>query len=247
MYRIACCFALLGEREPALDWLARAFDLAYRDLEHAWTDDDLYSLRDDARFRETVAWIDASSLSRDEGWRFDLRLLTREVKRKAYDPFRQVSEEDFDAAVDKLSAVIPQLTDMQVIVKMRKLLRLLGDGHVLHRLIGCRKVNRRGRLFVIIGRATFSAAQNGASMIERHTEASFVGEPTGSSPNFVGETIPITLPYSKLEANVSDLYWQTSWPMDYRSWIAPTFEAFRQNRDPATEAILSSREHFPGW
>jgi hypothetical protein len=69
----------------------------------------------------------------------------------------------------------------------------------------------------------------------------------------VGETIPITLPYSKLEANVSDLYWQTSWPMDHRSWIAPliytppTFEAFRQNRDPAMEAILSCREHLPGW
>jgi tetratricopeptide (TPR) repeat protein len=128
-YRIACCFALLGEREPALDWLARAFGLGYRDPEYAWTDDDLHSLRDDARFRDIVAWVDTSGLSRDEGWRSDLRILTREVKRKAYDPFRQVSEEDFDVAVDKISAAIPQLTDMQVIVEMRKLLRLLGDGH----------------------------------------------------------------------------------------------------------------------
>ena len=105
-----------------------------------------------------------------------------------------MSEEDFDAAVGKLSAVIPQLTDMQVIVEMRKLLRLLGDGHVLHRLIGCRKVNRRGRLFVIIGRATFSAAQNGATMIERHTEAIFVGEPTGSSPTLWARPSPSRYP-----------------------------------------------------
>jgi hypothetical protein len=58
-------------------------------------------------------------------------------------------------------------------------------------------------------------------------------------PNFVGETTPFQLPYSKLEVNVSDLYWQSSWPMDHRAWIAPelytppTFQAYRANRDPA--------------
>jgi hypothetical protein len=47
-------------------------------------------------------------------------------------------------------------------------------------------------------------------MIERHTHAIFVGEPTGSGPNFVGETELFELPYSKLQASVSDLYWQSS-------------------------------------
>ena len=123
---------------------------------------------------------------------------------------------------------------------------------LLHRIIGSR-VNRPGRLFVIIGRRTFSAAQNFASMLERHTEAIFVGEPTGASPNFVGENINIELPYSKLGMNVSDLYWQSSWPTDYRTWIAPllylppTFAAFRENRDPALQAIMSLSEHLPGW
>jgi tetratricopeptide (TPR) repeat protein len=122
---------------------------------------------------------------------------------------------------------------------------------LLHRLIGS-PINRRGQLFVIIGRRTYSAAQNGATMIERHTEAIFAGEPTGSSPNFIGETARFELPYSKLLANVSDLYWQTSWPTDYRTWIAPllytppTFAAFRENRDPALDAILACREHLPG-
>jgi len=98
-------------------------------------------------------------------------------------------------------------------------------------LIGSRKVNRRGALWAIIGRHTFSAAQNGVTLMNCHTEALFAGEPTGSSPNFVRETIPIRLPYSKLRVNVSDLFWQTSWPVDYRTWIAPllytppTFEA----------------------
>ena len=67
------------------------------------------------------------------------------------------------------------------------------------------------------------------------------------------EAIPFTLPYSKASVNVADLYWQTSWPMDHRPWIAPelyappSFEAYSQNRDPAMEAILSCREHLPGW
>jgi len=115
-----------------------------------------------------------------------------------------------------------------------------------------RKRDRRGRLYVIIGRSTFSAAQNLSTLIERHTEAIFVGEPTGSSPTFVGETIDFQLPYSGVWANVSDLLWQSGWPMDERTWIAPllytppTFAAFRENRDPALEAILAVREQAPG-
>ena len=124
--------------------------------------------------------------------------------------------------------------------------------HLLHRLIGS-TVNQRGRLFVIIGRGTFSAAQNFASMIDKHTNAIFVGEPTGSSPTFVSETVEFELPYSTTWANVSDLLWQGTRPMDHRIWIAPTlyapptFAAFRTNRDPALEAILACREHLPGW
>jgi hypothetical protein len=124
---------------------------------------------------------------------------------------------------------------------------------LLHRLIGCDEVNRRGKLFVIIGRRTFSAAQNFATLVERHTEAIFAGEPTGSRPNFVGESIPFTLPYSGLKGTISDLYWQNSWPMDHRTWLAPhlytppTFAAYAANRDPAFEAILACHEHLPGW
>ncbi len=122
---------------------------------------------------------------------------------------------------------------------------------LLHHLIGCAKVSRPGGLFVIIGRGTFSAAQNTATAIERETSAIFVGEPSGSRPNFIGETMQFELPYSKTIANVSDVYWQTSWPVDQRPWIAPeiyappTFAAYRENRDVAMEAILACHEHVP--
>jgi len=116
--------------------------------------------------------------------------------------------------------------------------------YFINALIKNDKINKRGNLFVITGRRTFSAAQNLATYLEKQTEAIFVGEPTGSSPNFVGEEDFITLPYSKLAMNVSDLYWQSSWPGDHRTWIAPqlyvppSFKAYSQNKDEALDAIL---------
>ena len=116
---------------------------------------------------------------------------------------------------------------------------------LIHGLIKNEKINKRGNLFVITGRRTFSAAQNAATFIERETNAIFIGEPTGASPNFVGEEEPFQLPFSKSFVNVSNLYWQSSSPTDSRTWIAPliyvppTFAAYRENRDIAMEAIIN--------
>jgi len=109
------------------------------------------------------------------------------------------------------------------------------------------KINKPGSLYVVIGRQTFSACQNFVTDLERETSALFVGEPSGSSPNFVGETIRVSLPHSKMTGSISDLYWQRSWPMDNRQWIAPdlpappTFEALVKNVDPALEAVRAHR------
>jgi hypothetical protein len=115
---------------------------------------------------------------------------------------------------------------------------------LIHGLIRCDNVNRPGHLFVLVGRKTFSAAMNGAVDIERNTSAIFVGEPTGSSPNFVGETNVLVLPCSGVRLSCSSLYWQSSPPMDRRGWIAPSLVAepsivaFASNRDPGLEAIF---------
>ena len=107
------------------------------------------------------------------------------------------------------------------------------------------KINQRGKLFIIIGRKTFSAAQNSITFFDRFTNPIFVGEPSGSSPNFIGEETPFVLPYSKIQVNISNLYWASSSPLDFRTWIAPTlytpptFEMYKVNRDSAMEAILN--------
>jgi hypothetical protein len=460
-YNIACAYALLGDKEKALEWLSKSFNMGFRNLELARTDSDLASLHGDPRFQQLVGLPDISRMSRDEGWRTDLALLAREVRRKGYAQgvYRALSQKDFDDSVRKLNDAVPTLSDGQILVGMMRLLKSVGDGHtgilrppaqqdyalalplqfylfkeglfiigadprykdllgaqvvrfggrsieevmsaldpvisrdndlwpsqlapyrmrslpllnalgvvsdihkvsldivdaggnrrvavveadasnpdiwnqfpaawltyaqtlgtplplylknttsnywfeydaaskviyfqfnrvlndaneslaafserlfrfinehdvsklvidmrwnnggntflsrtLVNRIIRSDKVNQSGKLFVIIGRRTFSAAQNTATYFERYTSAIFVGEPTGSSPNFVGEETPFSLPYSKILANVSDLYWESSWPQDHRKWIAPqmyvppTFAAYRTNRDAALEAILA--------
>lgn len=116
---------------------------------------------------------------------------------------------------------------------------------LVHGLICCDKINQRGRLFTIIGRRTFSAAMNLTVDLERNTRTLFVGEPTGSSPNFYGETTDNRLPHSGITFSVSTLYWQSSLPYDKRPYIEPHIRAeissadYRNNVDPALNAILS--------
>lgn len=451
LYDIACCQALLNKKTEAMTTLEKAMAKGFPDLEHIRTDEDLKILRDDPKFRELAAMVDTKKMSRDEGWRYDLKLLAREIKRVHYDPFRATSREEFDRSVKKLHADIPRLSDTQIGVGFMKLLRMVGDGHtslhgpqafpaapvqfylfeeglfiiaaapkvadlagaevlkvgghpagkalqelttvisrdneewckligpnlmrqpqvlnglglipaqdkipltirdakgvarevvldaepggptpewavarpntpeatpltmkkrqtpywyeylpdtktvffqynmvrndsseplttfcdrlfkfigeneverlvidmrwngggnnflnrpLVHGLIKCDKINQRGKLFVIVGRNTFSAAMCGAMEIQRHTNAIFAGEPTGSRPNFVGETNPLMLPYSGFRVSISNLYWQNSVAMDYRNAIVPeiyappTFAAYKAGRDTALEAILHPR------
>ncbi|QNH63082.1 TPR end-of-group domain-containing protein [Hymenobacter sediminicola] len=161
------------------------------------------------------------------------------VRNNETEPFARFTERLLQAAAD------PQLEKLVVDLRWNN----GGNTYLVPALVAGLQANARlnqaGKLFVLIGRRTFSAAQNTATMLERHTKATFIGEPTGSAPNFVGEEKPFTLPYSGLSANVSDLYWQTAWPDDHRTWLAPqvyvppTFAAFRQNRDLALEAALA--------
>jgi C-terminal processing protease CtpA/Prc len=112
-------------------------------------------------------------------------------------------------------------------------------------LLRAKGLDDRGRFFVLIGRRTFSAGLNVAAYLERHLHPIFVGEPTGGKPNSVGDEVPFTLPYSSAIVNVGDSYWESSWPQDRRSWIAPeifvppAFEAYRSGRDPAMDAVRS--------
>jgi len=102
------------------------------------------------------------------------------------------------------------------------------------------------RLFVIIGRSTFSAAQNFVNQVERSTHAVFVGEPSGSRPNFPGDDSDIPLPYSKLHVQIASHFYQDSSPTDTRTAIVPQIavpvrsQDYFGNRDPAFDAALQA-------
>jgi hypothetical protein len=91
---------------------------------------------------------------------------------------------------------------------------------LLHGMIASR-LNRPGGIVILTGRATFSAAMNFATRAERHTQALFVGEPTGGAPNHYGDPIVEMLPNTGLPLLVSTLFWQDSAPDDSRQWIVP--------------------------
>lgn len=167
-----------------------------------------------------------------------------------YNSVRNDQKEPFAAFTERLFKFIGENAVEKLVID----LRWNNGGNtflltpLIRGLIKNEKINQRGKLFVITGRRTYSAAQNASTFFERHTSAIFVGEPTGSSPNFVGEEDPFVLPYSKILANVSNLFWQSAFPQDERTWIAPliyvppTFKAYSANRDAALEAILEYRD-----
>lgn len=96
-------------------------------------------------------------------------------------------------------------------------------------------MNPEGQIFVIIGRETFSAAQNLLTDITNYTNSILVGEPSGSKPNHIGEAGWFKLPYSGLMGLVSTQFHQTSKAEDQRKWIAPHIPV-----------SLSSADYFNG-
>lgn len=105
-------------------------------------------------------------------------------------------------------------------------------------------LDRRGAFFTVIGRRTYSAAQNLVNELERYSNTTFVGEPTGSPPAFFGDHDPLVLPRSGIRVNVSALWWSAPLdPRDRRPFTAPRWYAeptsadLRAGRDPVLESL----------
>jgi tetratricopeptide (TPR) repeat protein len=467
MYNIACAHALAGRKQEALNWLEKSFDAGFTETETVQNDSDMDSLRDDERFIRITGLNPPKGLSRDEQWRYDLDFFGRRMKQMHWDLYANVSEADFRDEIEQLKRDVPNLTDHQVALRLKRIVARVGDGHtsmplrkpdehtvlslpvifyqftdglhvraadeahkdllgarvlkfgnldaadafervkpycsvdnamgwldgvplllssplileaigatdkperaqltlrlrdgtertvtldarrvtagshgnrseteswprahelsgapvplylqkhestlwrhylperkllyvffgavadprdstierfaselfnsvetsdvqhvvldmrtngggdtglavpLVHGLIACDKVNQPGKLFVITGRRTFSAAQNTVNMIETHTRATFVGEPTGSRPNFVGESTWFVLPYHGHRVYCSSRYWQFRVSTDKRVWVEPqlaaplSFAQYMENRDPSMEAIEHAIDS--GW
>jgi len=137
----------------------------------------------------------------------------------------------------KLREDIKQSSSQNLILDLR--FNAGGDGSLfppmLKTLIEFEIINPKGKIFVLISRGTFSAAQNLLTEITKFTNAILVGEPSGSKPSFIGEAGWFKLPYSGLIGIVASQYHQTYKAEDHRNWIAPHIPV-----------SLSSTDYFNG-
>jgi hypothetical protein len=173
-------------------------------------------------------------------------------RKAVYAVYRQSDDADKDT-VAAFAARLFRFVDDNPVERLIVDIRENGGGDnyknqpLLLGMIKARKIDRPGKLFILTGRQTFSAAQNFANQAERWTQSLFVGEPTGSAPNHFGDAKQFTLPATKLAVLVASLRWQDSDPKDTRIWIMPdvvareTFTDYAAGRDVALEAALAYR------
>ena len=105
------------------------------------------------------------------------------------------------------------------------------------------RVNQSGKLFVLVGRQTFSAALDLATRILRTTKAVLVGEPTGGAPNSFGESAKISLPNSRIRVAHSTRKWVNGMPGGTEPAVVPdlhvqySYSDYKNRKDPAMEAV----------
>ncbi len=104
-------------------------------------------------------------------------------------------------------------------------------------------LNRKGKLFVIVGRKTYSSGMWNAIELKTQTNATIIGEPTGGRPNHFGEIRPLVLPSSKLKVYYSTRRWNLmkgskadSLEPDLR--IKFNSSDFFQGKDPWLDAVF---------
>ena len=159
----------------------------------------------------------------------------------------------FNAVSAPAPTVLRRIRRLALAPRTRRMivdLRLNGGGDnttygPLVDLLASKSVNRRGKLYLLIGRATFSAAANFAAEIDRDTRAVFIGEPTGGGVETYGDTVPVLLPSLGWYVYIASRYHERKrGPNDHRLAVAPhvrvefTAAQYFIGRDPVLERAL---------
>ncbi|HET6374145.1 MAG TPA: S41 family peptidase [Candidatus Polarisedimenticolia bacterium] len=118
-----------------------------------------------------------------------------------------------------------------------------GRKHLIEPIKKRPALNQKGKVFVVIGRQTFSAAMVNAIDFRKETNALLVGEPAGERPNSYSENDEMTLPNSRVVISYSTEYYKfldedaPAVLPDQR--IDPSWTDYKAGRDPAMDWILS--------
>lgn len=162
-----------------------------------------------------------------------------------YNSCRNMPGNPFSEFVNKVF----QLIDEKKVGKLVIDLRNNGGGNssifypMLREIKVREEINRKDKLFVLIGRQTFSSAVLNAIQLKNQTNATFVGEPTGGKPNHFGEVRNFMLTNSGINISYSTKYFTLS-NEDTDSFYPDTaielgFKDYVENWDPVLDAVIS--------
>jgi hypothetical protein len=118
----------------------------------------------------------------------------------------------------------------------------LGFRYLIEPISRRSRLNRPGRLFVVIGTNTFSAGMANAAQFRSHTAATLVGQTIGEKPNSFQEPREMRLPNSHLVVRYSTRYYRfvdhspNAVHPDHE--VVPTWTDYRAGHDPVLEWIL---------
>ncbi|MDF2926451.1 MAG: peptidase [Paenibacillaceae bacterium] len=103
--------------------------------------------------------------------------------------------------------------------------------------------NQPERLFVFIGKNTFSSGMKNAMEFRKWTKATLVGEPTGGKPRAYGDVQPFQLPHTGLQGQYSTKYFNNAEDDDTPSLmpdilVEPSIEELQEGRDFCLEYAL---------
>jgi hypothetical protein len=104
-------------------------------------------------------------------------------------------------------------------------------------------LNVRGRLYILVGPLTFSAAMNNAAQFQDETKAILAGQTIGERPNSYQEPRQFRLPHSHLVVRASTLWYafRKTGPnvVAPEKEIVPTWDDVRNGRDPVLDWVLA--------
>jgi hypothetical protein len=163
----------------------------------------------------------------------------------SYSSCTEMDTMPFARFADRVFSTIDSLSPEKVIIDLRA--NGGGNSAIAQPLIsGIRErpaITGKDRLFIVIGRRTFSSALLNAMELAEGGNATLVGEPTGGKPNHYGEVRFFILPNSMIPVQYSTKYFSLSEdksPSLYPDLYAePTFEDFKACRDPAVQTVLA--------
>lgn len=206
----------------------------------------------DDDFRYTTDWVDSratppafTQAHLDKPYWFEFQADTKTMFVQYNRPTSD-QKEPMPAFAERLKAAIATNAPERMVLDLRE-----NEGgeaywnkYVFLAMIKAIAVDVPGKLFVLIGRQTFSAGSLLAIDLERYSTGIFIGEPTGGALHNFGNHDHIELPNSHLGVMIATRYYQNTPFGTETTWIAPAISVdptqadYEAGRDTTYEATI---------